>query len=106
MAGTGSMPKVMGRARARATVKVRPGIEPKISPTNAPRPIEAMAAGVRTSESASRKRSMFLSEVEPSAVGQVDSQNFLEEHPAADGQAQRHAKQLDRRAFSQADRHG
>ena len=47
IAGTGSMLKVIGRASAKATVKVSPGIEPKTSPTKAPKPIENMAKGVK-----------------------------------------------------------
>ena len=60
MAGTGSMLKVIGKANARATVKVSPGIDPKIKPINDPRPIEAMAMGVMADARASRKRSIAI----------------------------------------------
>ena len=58
IAGVGGIEKVIGRISARATVKVRPGIEPKTSPSKVP-PITAIkASGLKARGNAARSDSM------------------------------------------------
>jgi hypothetical protein len=53
------MLKVIGKAKASATVKVKPGTEPKTIPTSEPRPTAAIAEGFTANDSACKKSSIF-----------------------------------------------
>ncbi len=60
IAGTASKLKEIGKASASATVKVNPGIDPKINPTKDPSPIAAIDIGVNASAKALKKFSILL----------------------------------------------
>ncbi len=60
MAGVVSRVNVIGRTRANATVKVKPGIAPKTSPMRVPIRTARTASGARAAESAVKKASIRL----------------------------------------------
>jgi hypothetical protein len=60
IAGTASRLNDIGSASARATVKVSPGIDPKINPTKEPSPIAAIDIGVKASANAFKNCSIML----------------------------------------------